>query len=573
MLLTAPCAFGERQPAKHFGTEVHCGLRWHEPEDEVLSIITGDGPWSRKVWQVQQARRRAALGAAVALRCTEEEVAYDMLSAQALRDIRCKSEVAKEAITWSPITIEDVKQKHTQSSPGVFYGLEFPWNADLLVEFGPEWLTKAFHAAGTLDANNSVTAVIPERKITITAGNNAAKILFEVRYAKPTADLHTKLFAKIPWPNKDKTRSDRMLATLLSQAYGERAEINASRLLESRLTVRVPKFYFGDISNESTNWILITERIPFDQQEGENKVDPAYEKCRDWELKGDVRDYYYLLVRVGARVSGAYCTEKLAPKATLDKFFDNSSARQMHEWSKPEPEAEFDRKFKFALDFLQIHAKAIFPEAIATAEFAKSYRHVLATVNAYKGEIEWWCQRKPEYVAWCHGNLNVDNVFFWRDPAGKLDCGVLDWGGASTSSLGWKLWWWLYGCEYEFLNDNIDGLLKCFIDELHANGGPPLEFEELKLQFVLAAMSQGVGLLGAVPQIYGMCAKKQWETITERRDPRIAENVHGKNTLRIYISNFSCLCRMISEWGIPDILDKWVDEFCELTKSPKKTVA
>mmetsp|Transcript_144349 Transcript_144349/g.462430 ORF Transcript_144349/g.462430 Transcript_144349/m.462430 type:complete len:568 (-) Transcript_144349:94-1797(-) len=483
---------------------------------------------------------------------------------------RCERELEKAAVPWSPLGPEQL-EKHEQVAKGMLFGLEFPWTAETLERMGAAWCTQAFHAAGTLSKGNSVSKVKDVKQY--IGGGASAKMIFDVEYAKPSEGLHTKLFAKIPWPNKDKTRSDRMLATLLSQAYGERAEINASRLLESRLTVRVPKFYFGDISNESTNWILITERIPFDQTEGENKVDPAYEKCRDWELKGDVRDYYYLLVRVGARVSGAYCTEKLAPKATLDKFFDNSSARQMHEWSKPEPEAEFDRKFKFALDFLQIHAKAIFPEAIATAEFAKSYRHVLATVNAYKGEIEWWCHRKPEYVAWCHGNLNVDNVFFWRDPAGKLDCGVLDWGGASTSSLGWKLWWWLYGSEYEFLNENIDGLLRCFIDELHANGGPPLEFEELKLQFVLAAMSQGVGLLGAVPQIYGMCAKKQWETITERRDPRIAENVHGKNTLRIYISNFSCLCRMISEWGIPDILDKWVDSFCELTKSPKKTVA
>ena len=38
--------------------------------------------------------------------------------------------------------------------------------------------------------------------------------------------------------------------------------------------------------------------------------------------------------------------------------------------------------------------------------------------------------RAPEdYIAWSHGNLNVDNVFFFRDADGKLDLGVLDWGG------------------------------------------------------------------------------------------------------------------------------------------------
>lgn len=34
-----------------------------------------------------------------------------------------------------------------------------------------------------------------------------------------------------------------------------------------------------------------------------------------------------------------------------------------------------------------------------------------------------------DYIAWSHGNLNVDNVFFWRDADKKLDLGVLDWGG------------------------------------------------------------------------------------------------------------------------------------------------
>eukprot|EP00438_Fugacium_kawagutii_P006461 Skav224965 [mRNA] locus=scaffold3893:17080:25909:+ [translate_table: standard] len=35
------------------------------------------------------------------------------------------------------------------------------------------------------------------------------------------------------------------------------------RLAETTLPVRTPKFYYGDISNETTNYILITERVPF----------------------------------------------------------------------------------------------------------------------------------------------------------------------------------------------------------------------------------------------------------------------------------------------------------------------
>jgi len=150
--------------------------------------------------------------------------------------------------------------------------------------------------------------------------------------------------------------------------------------------------------------------------------------------------------------------------------------------------------------------------------------------------------------------------------------GVLDWGGARTDSLGWKLWWWLYGCEYDYLNEHIDGMLKCFIQEYAAYGGPVLELEELKWQFILSALNQGVGLLGAVPQIYRMCSKKQWPTITDRKDPRIADNIDGKNTLRIYVMTFISVCRIISEWDVSNKLDKWLEDFGNAIPIPKKTI-
>lgn len=36
-----------------------------------------------------------------------------------------------------------------------------------------------------------------------------------------------------------------------------------ARLAETKLPVSTPKFYYGDISNETSNYILITERVPF----------------------------------------------------------------------------------------------------------------------------------------------------------------------------------------------------------------------------------------------------------------------------------------------------------------------
>ena len=44
---------------------------------------------------------------------------------------------------------------------------------------------------------------------------------------------------------------------------------------------------------------------------------------------------------------------------------------------------------------------------------------------------------------------------------------------------------------------------------VQASGGPKLDRAELRWQFTLSALQQGVGLLGAVPQIYKMCKKAE----------------------------------------------------------------
>ncbi|OLP74782.1 hypothetical protein AK812_SmicGene45582, partial [Symbiodinium microadriaticum] len=109
-------------------------------------------------------------------------------------------------------------------------------------------------------------------------GGNCAKLIFDVEYEKDAPDLHTKLFAKIPFPLAGNTLSDRMASSVM-QSGAEIGEINAQRLLESRLPFQIPRYYFADVSNVSTvgknglsavdgiwetsNWILITERIPF----------------------------------------------------------------------------------------------------------------------------------------------------------------------------------------------------------------------------------------------------------------------------------------------------------------------
>eukprot|EP00439_Symbiodinium_sp_Y106_P009151 s3481_g1.t1 len=125
----------------------------------------------------------------------EEEAAIKALEG------RCQAERERPPIQWQPIAFETVTEHHMKKAPGMLYGLEFPWTGPMLEEFGPNWLTEAFHRAGSLEKSNRVTQV--------TAGNNAGKFLFNVRYANERPGLHTKLFAKVPFQMTKETKQAR----------------------------------------------------------------------------------------------------------------------------------------------------------------------------------------------------------------------------------------------------------------------------------------------------------------------------------------------------------------------------
>merc|ERR1719189_2332752 len=103
---------------------------------------------------------------------------------------------------------------------------------------------------------------------------------------------------KYPWDLDDvKSRSDRMNSSINLQP-GDLAEIDAYRLMEAKLPFPIPKFYFGDISNQSTNFILITELINYGSKTKQKsdfkamEAEPAYEKFFDDEQFTDASEYY-----------------------------------------------------------------------------------------------------------------------------------------------------------------------------------------------------------------------------------------------------------------------------------------
>jgi hypothetical protein len=507
---------------------------------------------------------------------------------------RCEAELAKKTPAWTYISQQVVMENHMRVKPGLFYGLDFPFTEKMLFEMGPKWLTKALHAAGTLEKDNAVTEIIPENKIKITTGNNGGKFLFEVRYKKQGTGLHTKLFAKVPHPCEGKTMSDR-ISTSVNKQPMELYELNSSRLLEATLPVKIPKFYFGDISNETSNFILITEQVPFADPEPldyEGKlarsgrrnaslpphaIEGPYDKCMDWTLRGQPFEYYLLLVRTGAKMAGLHKAGKMGDPEALASHFENfSNMRPEMFGMKPQCTGGDPKMHKAKVDaavrFMGEDAKQIFPSFCADKSFQTKIYNVLMTLNAYSAETAYWRHSDQDYISLTHNNLNVDNAFFWRNEEGEMELGVLDWGSTGQRSLGFKMWWWLYCSDFDVLTEKMDDYLQCFVDTYAEYGGPVLDKAKLKNHFIITAMEQMQGLCAAVPQIFRMCPKKQWPDIKDRYDSRIGLNIDGKSTLRLYLHVMNTIANIIQDprWKGDQVLEQFIEDFCKLPGARKK---
>merc|ERR1719476_905888 len=125
--------------------------------------------------------------------------------------------------------------------------------------------------------------------------------------------------------------------------------------------------------------------------------------------------------------------------------------------------------------------------------------------------------------------------------------------------------------DFEVFKKNIKKLLETFCKEYEASGGPSVDPNEMYPMVIIAAFQQMSGLVSAVPQIIKMCPKKEWATIKDRYDPRIAENVDGKSTIRLYLHCINSIIRVIEEMKGDKVLDTWIQEVYrgEFKQTPK----
>merc|ERR1712194_653519 len=259
--------------------------------------------------------------------------------------------------------------------PGMRYGMKFPFTPEMLQssKYGAKWLTEAFRACGSMGKDNKVVSISNVKPL--VGGGACLKNIFDVKYEKADPSLHTKLFMKYPF-RLDKNMSNRMSSAVMLQP-ADLAEVDCCRYFEAAMPFPIPKLYFGDISNKSTNFILITECINYGDSKKKAfapfEIEPAYEKFLDDEqFENNGLEYYQVLIESNAALAGYYHAGKLGDIKKLDTLIMDASA------GTPAPlnPAEFKTKIKMAEDWVRLAAN-LFPLGMITDSNMVKWRKIL----------------------------------------------------------------------------------------------------------------------------------------------------------------------------------------------------
>merc|ERR1719188_2539071 len=131
--------------------------------------------------------------------------------------------------------------------------------------------------------------------------------------------------------------------------------------------------------------------------------------------------------------------------------------------SSGEDPVSWKRKLDSAVRFFSETAKNLFPAYALDQAFQDKFMKTFMTVSAYRNEMNYWMHCDERHVALGHGNMNVDNVWFWRNENDDLECGVFDWGGFGTGPIGHRIWWCIYAEDFDCVMANLDDFLDCYI--------------------------------------------------------------------------------------------------------------
>lgn len=407
-------------------------------------------------------------------------------------------------------------------------GVRFPAHPAALCAGGPAFLTDAFRAAGVLDPHNAVVSIARCRDV--PGGSTGRKMALDVTYAHPQPGLHTELFAKFSRDFDDPVR-DRGR----TQMAGEVAFACLAMTVE--LPVAVARPHFADYHRDTGTGLLVTERIAY----GHNGIEPRYHKCRDYAMPAPAEHYRALLTAL-ARLAGADRSGAL-PAGLTSAFPVDLRAATVAE-PLPLSAEQLDRKMRRLTGFVEAHP-ALLPDAVRSPEFLARLPGEAQQVRRGSDTVWRLLAGAPDYLALSHWNANVDNAWFWRDGAGSLHCGLLDWGCVSRLNVAMAVWGSLSAAETDTWDACFAEFGELFCGAVGEAGGPQLDPATLRRFVLLYAAVMGVTWLLDVPALV-TARLPDADTHTTRFDPRIA----GDESVR---APLQMLSNVLNLWATHDL--------------------
>lgn len=399
--------------------------------------------------------------------------------------------------------------------PGDQLGLQIPAHSAALRAGGTDFLTQAFRAGGALAQDNRITQISEFAEF--SGGSTGRKLLLSVVYEKPAPGLPTALFVKF---SRDFDDAVRDAARIQMQREARFALL--SRM--PRFPVAVPMCCFADYHQQTGTGILITQRVAF----GAGGIERHYEKCQDYAMPAPLA-HYRALVKAIARLAGMHLAGGF-PDNVAELFPcepDKLSVSAKAPYTAKQIQNRVARYAGFAASFPQL-----LPGHIATPQFIAQLAAQAPRFAQYQAAIRQFLCSKPEFMALCHWNANVDNAWFWRDAQGELQCGLLDWGHVSQMNIAMALWGSLSGAELELWDHHLDELLALFAAELRNCGTPILDTRELTFHLDLYIALMGLAWLLDAPPLIRSCVP-DLGSIQSRFDPRFKANETARTTLQM----------------------------------------
>jgi hypothetical protein len=399
---------------------------------------------------------------------------------------------------------------------GDIFDLDFPAHPEALKSGGPEFLTRAFRTSGALEEDNSVTHIT--RLDEWTLGGTGVKALLSVAYERDAPGLPHDLFVKFSRNFQDKVRD--------GGRYHMPPEVrlaNVSR--DPDFPVAVPQCLYADIQQDTLTGIIITTRISY----GQGTIEPHHPKCMD-QILPEPLAHYRALISSLAQLSGAHRSGRLGD--AVERYFPLD--RDMLIARRPRFDAPLlAKRINRLAEFIQQYPHLV-PAHVADPAFLDGFCADALLAAELQENIWQFLYSKPDLIALCHMNANIDNAWFWREPDGALRCGLIDWGSVGQMSVASSIWGCIGAAEPEMHDRHLDELLDIFVAEYARSGGPTLDRNELALHLELHVLMSALHMTTAPPAILREVPDPS--IVTDRYDPVFTANETARVQLKITIS-------------------------------------